>query len=1048
LNKHTVKITLNIIICCFFALLSSGAQSSTQIITLKSSPDPILISQHFAVYKQSNRVLEFEEFSKARNFLPYGVTTSSNYGFEKNGVWLYARINNQSDLNDWTLSIRFSQLQDVKLYVRRGADLIYQGTDGMQNKTSPFALPNFALDLPSNETLELYIYVRSSSMSLVAPIYMQTSFQYALLSNIDYIVWGFLYGVLILLLIFALTFFVNNRHAVTLIYLGSLTTLLVFQLMWSGHAAHLPYWISHAFEFLRAESIVLLYVVFSTAFTIVIIPKERQHPILRTYLIANSVMGFLLSFIFLNDIFGVQIKLILSYSIAVGGVVANTLMVSHSLSSNFPPAKPLLVAWLSAFIGSLASASFIFGLLPNNLFHQHMFNFSLIVQACAFLLAIVLRKQYDLELEVKEAQTDAENNFYLLEEQNVHLDIARKQAIKAYEVKSQFLANMSHEIRTPLHAIMGFTKELESKQNVVERDEHVRIVNSAANDLLTIVNDILDFSKMEAGKLILNNKPFSPRDMLEDVAALMSKSAHLKQLEFILDVDDLPPSLIGDAFKVKQLLSNLLSNALKFTKVGHISLKAKVIERSEKECSIEFQVEDTGIGINEADMAKLFTAFHQLDDDINRSFQGTGLGLVICQELCKLMNGRIKVISNTNDGSLFVVKIPFYIDNTATQLSPINKFCKQTAVLIDDWALSRVTTKRQLVATGFDVLTFNTIDEMIKSGVSADYIFVSLPYKNKELRPAIMESLGQIQIYNLVLLYSGPVPNTQIFSKLNITPQMFRLPLTTRKLIDINQLENNLSLPLPNTIERELPKCRVLAVDDMELNLRLLSTWLKPTAVSLDLAFSGEMAIQFCEQYEYDLILMDIQMPHMDGLETTRRIRDITLNLGVPIIAVTAHALEAEKQHFLDSGMDDFLAKPINLETLSEMIRNWCSSNENETTDLPLCLDWDLALLRANNNKADTLSFFDSFVDNLQNHALEIEQGWLEQRKDAVLSSIHKLHGACCYTGVPRLQAYCYSAEQQLKSAPLDKHSMTISKVLLEIEQIIAQWPNLKKIQS
>lgn len=1047
LNKHIVKITLFLAMCCIFAHFSAYAQSNNDIIMLEASSDPILISKQFAVYKQTSHILKFEEFVKARSFLPYGVSRTSNYGFEKNGVWLYARLNNQSNTQDWTLSIRFSQLQDVDLYVRRGPDLIFQGSDGLRNKTSPFALPSFRLDLPINETVEVYIYVRSSSMSLVAPIYMQNSFQYATLSNADYTIWGTLYGLLALLLVFALTFFIYNRQTVTLIYVANLFGLLIFQLLWSGHSAHLPYWISHAFEYLRAESIILLCVVFSTTFTIAITPQNKQHPILRAYLIVNSLFGFLFVFMFLNDILSAQIKLILCYSIAIGGVIANSLMAMHALSRKFFPARALFIGWLSGLIGSIASAFFIFGILPNNLFHQHLFNFSLLVQACAFLLSIVLRNQYDLELEVKEAQTDAENNFYLIEEQNVHLDIARKQAIKAFEVKSQFLANMSHEIRTPLHAILGFTKELESKQNIIERDEHVRIINSAANDLLTIVNDILDFSKMEAGKLTLNNKPFSPRDLLEDVAALMSKSAHLKQLEFILDVGKLPPSLIGDAFKVKQLLSNLLGNALKFTEVGYVTLKAILVEQDEKECTIEFQIEDTGIGINEADMSMLFTAFHQLDDDMSRSFQGTGLGLVICQELSSLMNGQIKVSSTPNKGSLFVAKIPFYIDNTATQLTPLNKFCKQTAVLVDDWAVSRDTTKQQLIITGFDVLTFDSVSEMLKSGVDVDYVFVSLPFKNKEQRPAILEALSEIRLHNLVLLYSGPIPNTQIFAKIDKTPRVFRLPLTTRKLIDINQVKNKQVLPLPNTLVNELPNCRILAVDDMELNLRLLNTWLQATPVHLDLAFSGEMAIQLCQQHEYDLILMDIQMPNMDGLETTRKIREIEINFGVPIIAVTAHALESEKQHFLDSGMDDFLAKPISLETLSDMIQNWCAANTHNETELQDSLDWKLALSRANNNKADALAFFDSFIESLQVHAVEIEQGWQEQRKDAVLASIHKLHGACCYTGVPRLQAYCYKAEQVLKSESLDKHSMTVSHILFEIEQLIADWPNIKKLQ-
>lgn len=1048
LNKHIIKICLSILFCSFFAQFKLNAQTTSNIIPLVNPSQANLISNSFKVYKQRIRVMEFEEFSKARTFLPYSISPSSNYGFEKNGVWLYTRINNLSDLQDWVLTIRFSQLQEAKLYIRSGSELIYQGNDGMQNKTSPFALPSFLLNLPSNQTLELYIYVRSSSMSLVAPVYMQGMQDYSALSIADYSIWGFQYGIITLLFIFAATFFAYNRYNVVLLFAGSLIVLLVFGVLWSGHAAHMPSWVKNTFIYLRAESVIMIYVFFSTVFTLIITPVNIQIAWVRKFLIASSVAGIFFSTAFLSDFFSPQVKLVICYFIAFSGILANTLLSARALMQSFFPARALLIGWGVAALGSIASASFLFGALPNNLFHQHIFNFSLVVQACAFLLAIILRKQYDLELVVKEAQTDAENNFLLIEEQNIHLDIARKQAIKAYEVKSQFLANMSHEIRTPLNAIMGFTKELESNQNIVEREEHIRIINSSASDLLTIVNDVLDFSKMEAGKLVLNNKPFSPRYLLEDVAALMSKTAHLKQLEFILDIEDLPSSLIGDSFKIKQLLSNLLSNALKFTNFGYISLRAIVVDKTDYECSIEFQIEDTGIGISDADMGQLFTAFHQLDDDLNRSFQGTGLGLVICQELVSLMNGQIKVSSEANAGSLFVAKIPFQLDETATQLTPVNKFTKQTAVLIDAWPLSCKTSKQQLVSAGFDVLTFASVSDLSRAGVKPDFVFVSLPLRNNDQRPSMLEALSTMNIFNLVLLYSGPVPNTQLLAKRKKSPKLIRLPLTSRKLIDINQSAVKAPIIQANPEVIDLPKVRILAVDDMELNLRLIDTWLKPSAVTLDLAFSGEMAISFCNEHEYDLILMDIQMPNMDGLETTRHIRKIELNIGVPIIAVTAHALETEKQHFLDSGMDDFLSKPIDLNTLSLMIKNWCHGEATPPPDLPVSIDWDLALKRANNNKNDAISFLDSFMDSLQVHSVEIEQAWQEQRKDAILTTIHKLHGACCYTGVPRLQGYCYEAEDVLKHQALAQHSKTVSQILLEIEHVMIQWPALKKIQS
>ena len=234
-----------------------------------------------------------------------------------------------------------------------------------------------------------------------------------------------------------------------------------------------------------------------------------------------------------------------------------------------------------------------------------------------------------------------------MEEQNVRLDIARKNAIEASNVKSQFLANMSHEIRTPLNAILGFSRELHSDSLPPEKQEQISIIHAAADNLLSIVNDVLDFSKIEAGKLEINNHPFSPNEMLEDMVSVMAKSAHLKKLEFVYDLEPLPEKLIGDSYRIKQVLNNLLGNALKFTDHGFVSLTASGKEQEHGMYEMVLQIEDSGIGISRDDQRKLFAAFSQVDDAMNRSYQGTGLGLVICQELVKLMRGELTLQSYT-----------------------------------------------------------------------------------------------------------------------------------------------------------------------------------------------------------------------------------------------------------------------------------------------------------------------------------------------------------------------------------------------------------------
>lgn len=1042
LSKHNRLFQIFGFICCFFIQSYCVANHKEGLIVLNNDSKDVLVSSQFLVYHQEARQLSFEEFQRTKSLMPYHIYENPNYGFLKNGVWLYARVENQSDLTDWMLRVGYSQLQDVRLYLLSEGKIIYKGTDGISNKQSPYATPNFQINIPKEQITEIYVYVQNVSMSLMAPVYIQTKQRHAYIEMAEHSAWGIFYGAITVLFICAAAFLFYSRRATSAVYLGHLLVLLLFQVIWSGHFSLMPTTITHFFLFFKLESLILLGAISTSFFTLALVPKSLVSSQLRKAILGLIALQSLFFTVFLTDWLPMGIAPILTYILGFATMLVNVVAYLRALKQDYFPARPMLAGWIIAVCGSIISIFFIFGVFSTNHFHPMIFHFTIVAQSVASLLSIVMNKQYHLQQEVKEAQTDAENNFYLVEEQNVHLDIARKAAIKASEVKSQFLANMSHEIRTPLNAIIGFSKELESRPNLVERDEHVRIINTSATDLLTVVNDILDVSKMEAGKLTLNIKPFSPQEILEDVAALMSKSAHLKQLEFVFDVKDLPAYLLGDAFKIKQLLSNLLSNALKFTNYGHITLRARVTNVTDTHCNIDFQVQDTGIGILEEDMKKLFTAFHQLDDELSRSFQGTGLGLVICQELTTLMSGKIKVLSSPSKGSTFIASIPFKIDVTDTHTKTAPKFKGQIAYLLDDWQPSRITNTQTLEAAGFSVITYENIEEIDKLKIGQAFLFVSMPYRSINERGMLVEKLDAMSIDNLVLLFSGPSPSTQQINKLANFPKLIRLPLSTRKL---NSIEEN---PLPDTPNAEqnqlasLPAIRILAVDDMELNLRLLNTWLAQSKVTLDLAYSGESAIELCQTYEYDLILMDIQMPNMDGMEASAHIRKTDLNIGTPIIAVTAHALESQKQHFLDSGLDDFLAKPINVDNLIGLVNTWCRpvETDSQTEAFKPAVDWSMAKERTSNNADEAFSFLDDFVKQLISFAVSIEDGWKEQNTQLLKDEVHKIHGACYYTGLPRLEECCKETEILLKTTPLEKNSKAISTLLFEIEQTIEVW--------
>lgn len=1044
LSKHVRLIPFLISICCFFVHVTVAAERNSIIID--GSFSTRLLSEEFSVYYQESRILTFEEFRKSRPLLPYRNFRTSNFGFVQNGAWLYSKMENRSDISKWTLNMRFSQLQDARVFIIAENKLIYQDTDGIQNKSSPYPLPSFDLRLPQNTPLEIFIYVKSSSMSLVAPIYLQTELKQKELFMLDFSIWGVYYGALFVLFLYASTFIGYKSKVLGSIFFANLFIVFMFQLLWSGHSALLLNWLSTFFLYVRAESMVLAISASGTLLNLLIIPKDMYHRGLARALRYSIYLNIFFFIAFFVPIFSSPVKLSITYILSFSVLLLNFSLCLYARKNGFPPGKAMAIGWISSISGATLSVFFTFGILPSNPFHQHIFHFTMLLQTGVILMTIVLRNQYDLKQEVLEAESDAISNFDLIEEQNVYLDIARKEALKASDVKSQFLANMSHEIRTPLNAIIGFSKELENKKNVLEREEHVRIINSAASDLLTIVNDILDFSKMEAGKLTLNIRPFSPRALLEDVAALMAKNAHLKQLEFIFDVDALPNLLLGDAFKIKQLISNLLSNALKFTNYGHITLRAKVLNYEAHNCLIEFKVQDTGIGISKTDTDKLFTAFHQLDDELNRSFQGTGLGLVICQELANLMGGKITVTSEANNGSVFTATIPFSIDYNSTKQGKTQKFEGQRAFLVEDWEESSSAAKQQLETVGFEVITAKKVEQIANLNITNEHVFVALPFKHIDTRPTVIENIKTLGISNIVFMYSGPEPSRVSSSDHLAQPKLIRMPLTTRKLEDIYSVLQVSSEKSDNTLIGALPQIRILAVDDTELNLRLLQTWLKTSPVSLDIALDGQTAITQCKEIEYDLILMDIQMPNMDGLETTRHIRKTELNIGTPIVAVTAHAMKKEKQRFLDSGMDDFLAKPIAVEDLILLVDTWCKPYPDENLKSIDTFDWDLAFKMSYHNHKSAIEYLDAFVEQLPTHAREIEKGWQDKRADIVLASVHKLHGACAYTGLPRLQDCCNQAQTALKTRDLSESASIVSALLLEIEQVIVLWPNYKEM--
>jgi two-component system sensor histidine kinase BarA len=322
-------------------------------------------------------------------------------------------------------------------------------------------------------------------------------------------------------------------------------------------------------------------------------------------------------------------------------------------------------------------------------------------------------------------------------------------------------------------------------------------------------------------------------------------------------------------------------------------------------------------------------------------------------------------------------------------------------------------------------------------------LFICVPSNKENDLPKILEATRQINAERSVLLFSCAESMTSRTDLSQYFSHKFRLPLTLGKLNEllraprvdpINHLQQRLM---------DLPPARVLAVDDMEMNLRLLSTWLKNSSLQLTLAYSGKDALTLCQQHEFDLILMDVQMPNMDGLQATQLIRQTELNLGTPIIAVTAHAFKEEQDQLLSSGMDDYLPKPLDLSDLVDLIKRWCHQAERAVVEV-VSVDWQLALKRANQNSAAAKDVLEQFTAQLPVLAKAIEESCTDQDFETLQAKVHQLHGACCYTGVPGLQILCDEIESALKRHQFEHAQQRIPSLTKEVAQVLRLTEKMK----
>ena len=869
------------------------------------------------------------------------LTNFASFGLTGSAYWLIVPVQDLIQTNSHPLNP--SHLNWVLHFVNPTIDTlnIYHYVDGelhnslisgdsfnfsqRQIEYNQFAFP---ITIPTDQ--ESILVMRA--VNIGAPMIFSATldepeyFQHQLIKK--YIIQGSYFGIMLVMFLYNLFLFLSIKDKSYLFYSFYVFTAGIYQLCVQGIGFQY-FWpntpeLNYSLVFIAANLIIFFGGYFSISFLDV---TQRPNPWIKWlrwiawFCLANTFSVFILPTSWAMNISAVS---------SMAGYALIILASVSAVRDGYRPALYFFIAWASLFVTVILGILCFYGVIPSGFIGQYATQWGTAFEVTVLSLALAARI----------------NLLRVEKEKNSH---AASLASAESKAKSQFLAEMSHEIRTPMNGVIGMTEILRDSGLTHNQTQYVDIIQSSGQSLLTIINDILDYSKIEAGKIELEQETFVLQKFISDCTSVFDLNAHQKQLDFTCFIHpSTPKNVTGDPARLRQIIVNLLSNAFKFTEEGSIRLVIQPTDQSKDKVTLKFEIQDTGIGINRENQKKLFQAFQQAETSTTRKYGGTGLGLTICKKLAELMSGEIGAHSIEGKGSTFYFSADLTLESNIDQTTELKLLHGKTFYYVDDNNYYNEKIRSVADHHGFRAIMPRSIEQLedhLKAFTKRERID-GLIFSYQSLQQLDDAAIGRL-ISEYPCLILTPIRDRQkisqeIYDKFrhNLIKTITEKPSTVNHilylfagLVDPERFENLLNFNKEQKKLTQYPHLQVLVAEDNIVNQKVIKAQLSKLGIKPTLAVDGLEAFTLFQQSKYNLILMDCEMPVLDGFDAARKIREHermrntgaqgNLEKGIPIIALTAHVLKEHEEKIMASGMSAHLSKPVSLHALENAIQEW-----------------------------------------------------------------------------------------------------------------------------